>query len=151
MRHAPIEGSSAMTQHTIKNLREVEDSAPKFGMEELMQARFAAGDLGLERSGVSLQRVAPDATQPFGHHHKGQEELYVIIDGSGKVKLDDEVFDVKALDAIRVAPEVTRAFSAGPDGLEFLAYGAPAVVEPMQDVVTEQNWWSDAKAGGARS
>jgi quercetin dioxygenase-like cupin family protein len=140
-----------MTQHTIKNLRDVEDSAPKFGMEQLMQARFAAGDLGLERSAISLQRVAPGQTQPFGHHHKGQEELYVIIDGSGKVKLDDDVFDVKTLDAVRVAPEVTRAFSAGPDGLEFLAYGAPAVVEPMGDVVTEQGWWSDAPADSSRA
>jgi mannose-6-phosphate isomerase-like protein (cupin superfamily) len=133
-----------MTQHTIKNLREVEDAAPKFGMDELMQARFAAGDLGLEKSAISLQRLAPGATQPFGHHHRGQEELYVILEGRGQVKLDDDVFDVGPLDAVRVAPEVMRAFSAGPDGLEFLAYGAPAVVEPMKDVETEQGWWSDA-------
>jgi uncharacterized cupin superfamily protein len=135
-----------MTQHTIKNLREVEDSAPKAGMDEIMQARFAAGDLGMERSAVSLQRLEPNRTQPFGHHHKGQEELYVIIDGSGQVKLDDDVFDVRRLDAVRVAPEVMRAFSAGPDGLEFLAYGAPAVTEPMQDVEMEQDWWTDASA-----
>jgi mannose-6-phosphate isomerase-like protein (cupin superfamily) len=133
-----------MTQHTIKNLRDVEDAAPKFGMAPDVQARFAAGDLGMERSAISLQRLAPNVTQPFGHHHKGQEELYVVLDGSGQVKLDDDVYDVKALDAVRVAPEVMRAFSAGPDGLEFLAYGAPAVVEPMQDVEMQQDWWSDA-------
>lgn len=132
-----------MTQHTIKNLRDVEDSAPKSGMGEVMQARFAASDLGMEKSAISLQRLAPDQTQPFGHHHKGQEELYVILDGSGKVKLDEDVFDVKALDAVRVAPEVMRAFSAGPDGLEFLAYGAPAVIEPMKDVELKQDWWGD--------
>ena len=133
-----------MTQHTIKNLRDVEDAAPKFGMAPDVQARFAAGDLGLERSAISLQRLAPNVTQPFGHHHKGQEELYVVLEGTGQVKLDDAVYDVGKLDAVRVAPEVMRAFSAGPDGLEFLAYGAPAVVEPMQDVQVQQGWWSDA-------
>jgi uncharacterized cupin superfamily protein len=135
-----------MTQHTIKNLRDVEDSAPKSGMGELMQARFAARDLGMQKSAISLQRLAPGATQPFGHHHKGQEELYVVIGGGGEVKLDEDVFQLKALDAVRVAPEVMRAFSAGPDGLEFLAYGAPAVVEPMQDVEMQQDWWSDGSA-----
>ena len=135
-----------MSHHTIKNLREVEDSAPKFGMAPDMQARFAAGDLGLERSAMSLQRLAPNVTQPFGHHHKGQEELYVVVDGSGRVKLDDEIFDVREWDAVRVAPDVTRAFSAGPDGLEFLAFGAPAVVAPMEDVEMAQGWWSGAKS-----
>jgi mannose-6-phosphate isomerase-like protein (cupin superfamily) len=143
MCHAHIEGMD-MTRHTIKNLRDVEDSAPKFGMDTVMQARFAAGDLGMEKSALSLQRLLPGATQPFGHHHRGQEELYVIVDGSGQVKLDDDVFDVGAMDAIRVAPEVVRAFSAGPEGLEFLAYGAPAVVEPMQDVETEEGFFGDA-------
>jgi mannose-6-phosphate isomerase-like protein (cupin superfamily) len=135
-----------MTQHTIKNLRDVEDAAPKFGMAPDVQARFAAGDLGMERSAISLQRLAPNVTQPFGHHHKGQEELYVVLDGSGQVKLDDHVYDVGKLDAVRVAPEVMRAFSAGPAGLEFLAYGAPAVTEPMKDVEMQQGWWSDASA-----
>jgi mannose-6-phosphate isomerase-like protein (cupin superfamily) len=133
-----------MTQHTIKNLRDVADSAPAFGMDTVMQARFAAGDLGMEKSALSLQRLLPGATQPFGHHHRGQEELYVIVDGSGQVKLDDEVFEVGAMDAIRVAPEVMRAFSAGPQGLEFLAYGAPAVADPMQDVETEDGFFGDA-------
>jgi mannose-6-phosphate isomerase-like protein (cupin superfamily) len=133
----------SMTQHTIKNLREVKDSAPGFGMSPDLQARFAAGELGMERSAISLQRLAPNVTMPFGHHHKGQEELYVVLDGSGQIKLNDDVFDVTTLDAVRVSPEVMRAFSAGPDGLEFLAYGAPAVVEPASDVEMQPNWWSD--------
>jgi glyoxylate utilization-related uncharacterized protein len=130
-----------MSGHTIKNLREVDDSAPRFGMDSVMQARFAAGDLGLERSAISLQRLLPGKTQPFGHHHKDQEELYVIVDGDGWIKLDDEVVPVAQWDAIRVAPERTRAFSAGPRGLEFLAYGAPALAEPMQDVEMEQGFF----------
>ena len=80
-----------MTTHTIKNLRDVDDAAPNFGMAPEVQARFAAKDLGMERSAISLQRLAPNVTQPFGHHHKGQEELYVILDGSGRVSSGETV------------------------------------------------------------
>jgi mannose-6-phosphate isomerase-like protein (cupin superfamily) len=131
-----------MTDYTIKNLREVEDAAPNFGMAPDMQARFASGELGLSESGVSLQRLAPNATQPFGHSHNKQEELYVVLDGSGQAKLDEEIVELTAWDALRVAPEVTRAFSAGPDGLEFLAFGAPAVGSPREDVDAKPGWWS---------
>jgi quercetin dioxygenase-like cupin family protein len=131
-----------MADYTIRNLREVEDSAPKFGLAPALQARFASGELGLSESGISLQRLAPDAVQPFGHRHKRQEELFVVTDGSGRVKLDDEVVELRALDAVRVAPNVTRAFAAGPDGLEILAFGAPAVGSPRDDVEAEPGWWS---------
>jgi mannose-6-phosphate isomerase-like protein (cupin superfamily) len=131
-----------MPGYTVKNLREdVEDSAPKFGMEADMEARFASRDLELIQSGVSLQRVAPNKTQPFGHRHHRQEELYVILAGGGQVKLDDELVALRAWDAIRVAPEITRAFSAGPEGLELLAFGAPAGGNPGEDVDMTQGWW----------
>jgi mannose-6-phosphate isomerase-like protein (cupin superfamily) len=129
-----------MADYTVKNLHDVEDSAPKFGMEE-MEARFASGDLGLTKSGVSLQSLVPDATQPFGHHHHKQEELYVVVAGTGRVKLGDDVVDLKPWDAVRVAPDVTRAFSAGPDGLEFIAFGAPAVEDLSAEAPMEQGWW----------
>jgi mannose-6-phosphate isomerase-like protein (cupin superfamily) len=131
-----------MADYTIKNLREIADSAPKFGLAPAMQARFAGGELELSESGVSLQRLAPDAVQPFGHRHERQEELYVVTEGSGRVKLDDEVVELSALDAVRVAPRVTRAFAAGPEGLEFLVFGAPAVGSPRDDVEAEPGWWS---------
>jgi quercetin dioxygenase-like cupin family protein len=130
-----------MADYTIRNLREVEDSAPKFGLAPALQARFASGELGLGESAVSLQRLAPDAVQPFGHRHKRQEELYVVTDGTGRAKLDDEIVELRTLDAVRVAPNVTRAFAAGPDGLEFLAFGAPAVGSPRDDVEPEMGWW----------
>ena len=130
--------------YTIKNLRDVEDAAPKFGMDATGEARFASGDLGLTTSGVSLQRLAPDATQPFGHRHERQEEIYVVLDGSGRIKLDDEIRDVRPWDAIRVEPQVARAFSAGSDGLEFLAFGAPAVESVAADVEMLPGWWSGA-------
>jgi mannose-6-phosphate isomerase-like protein (cupin superfamily) len=129
-----------MSDHTVINLHDVEDSAPKFGMED-MEARFASGDLGLTKSGVSLQSLAPDTTQPFGHHHHTQEELYVIVAGTGRVKLGDEIVELKRWDAVRVEPDVTRAFSAGPDGLEFIAFGAPAVENLQQEAPMEQGWW----------
>jgi mannose-6-phosphate isomerase-like protein (cupin superfamily) len=129
-----------LSDYTVMNLHDVEDSAPKFGMQE-MEARFASGDLGLTKSGVSLQRLAPDATQPFGHHHHEQEELYVIVGGGGRVKLGDEVIELRRWDAVRVEPDVTRAFSAGPDGLEFIAFGAPAVENLQQEASMEQGWW----------
>ncbi len=131
-----------MSTFTVKHLRDVEDSAVKFGFAPDMEARFASGDLGLQESGMSLQRLAPDYAAPFGHRHHVQEELYVVLEGSGRVKLDDEIVELRALDAIRVAPEVSRAFAAGPDGLEFIAFGAPAVESLPDDVEQLPGAWS---------
>ena len=114
-----------MSEYTIVNLKDVEDSAEKFGYAPDMEARFASGALELEKSGVSYQRLAPGFRMPFGHLHEEQEEVYVIIGGSGRVKLDDDVVDVKRYDAVRVPAASRRAFEAGDDGLELLAFGAP--------------------------
>jgi mannose-6-phosphate isomerase-like protein (cupin superfamily) len=124
---------------THKKLSEVEDSAPKFGIDELQEARFAKYDLDAEQTGVSLMRVKPGKRQGFGHKHENCEEVYVVLSGSGRVKLDDEIVEVEALDAVRVAPGVTRQFEAGPDGLEMLAVG------PRSDGDGEviPGWWSD--------
>ena len=81
------------------------------------------------------------AGQPFGHRHKRQEELYVVVAGSGRARLDDEIVDIGPWDAIRVAPEVSRSFAAGPDGLEFLAVGAPAVESLPEDVEQQPSPW----------
>ena len=129
-----------MDKFTVTNLRDVEDSAPRFGFAPDMEARFCSRQLGLTQSGASLQRLAPGFAQPFGHSHHRQEELYVVLDGSGRVRLDDEVVELHRLDAVRVAPQVTRAFVAGPDGLEFLAFGAPAVERAMDDVEQRPAW-----------
>ena len=129
-----------MSDYTIVNLREVEDSAPKFGLAPDLEARFPKRELGSTIGAVSLQRFAPNARSPFGHKHANQEELYVIIDGGGRVKLDDDVVDVRRWDAIRVASGTMRAFEAGPDGLELLAYGAP--IAEQNDAEMAQGWWS---------
>jgi mannose-6-phosphate isomerase-like protein (cupin superfamily) len=132
-----------MAAYTVVNLHDVEDSAPKFKMDGQMEARFASGDLALEKSGISLQRVLPDQTQPFGHKHDDQEEVYVVVGGGGQMKLDDDVVDVKQWDAIRVGPSVMRAFSAGSDGLEFLAFGAPAVADLQKTTTMEQGFFEE--------
>ena len=109
---------------TLKPLTDVKDSAPGFGFEEAMQVRFATEDLDAEHVGVSHHRVAPGKRQPFGHKHVEAEEVYVVIGGSGRAALDDQVVELQRLDALRVAPDVTRAFEAGPDGLEYVVFGA---------------------------
>ena len=112
-----------MSDFTILNLRDVKDSAPDFGFAEVQEAHFAAGDLGAKTAGLSFLAVKPGRRQGFGHRHDEAEEIYVVVSGSGRVKLDDEIRDIGVLDAIRVAPGVTRQFEAGPEGLEFIASG----------------------------
>ena len=112
-----------MSDHTIVNLRDAEDHAPKFGFSEVQEARFPWRELGADSTGLAFHRVRPGKRQAFAHRHEDAEEIYVILSGSGRVKLDDEVRDVGAMDAIRVAPQVTRGFEAGPEGLELLAFG----------------------------
>jgi mannose-6-phosphate isomerase-like protein (cupin superfamily) len=125
--------------YTQTNLTEVDDSAPQFGFSELGEARFASGAVDAERTGLAYQRLNPDKRQPFGHKHENAEEVYVILGGGGRMKLDDDVIDVKRLDAIRVAPGVTRAFEAGPEGLEVLVFGA----RHEGDGEMIRDWWSD--------
>ena len=109
--------------YTIKNLLQVEDSAKKHGFSETQEARFAQGDLGAETTGLSYHVLRPEKRQAFAHRHDAAEEVYVVLSGSGRVKLEDEILELETMDALRVAPTVTRAFEAGPEGLELLAFG----------------------------
>jgi mannose-6-phosphate isomerase-like protein (cupin superfamily) len=136
-----------MADYTIKNLRESEDMAPNFGLAPDMSARFPAGELGLEATGVSLQGLAPDATQPFGHSHKTQEEVYFVLSGSGRIKLDDEIAELRQWDAIRIPPGVMRAVSAGSDGIEWLAFGPTQGTTAREDAETQAGWWNGQGAG----
>jgi mannose-6-phosphate isomerase-like protein (cupin superfamily) len=111
------------TLHTRINLDDLEDAAPANGFGDHWEARVARAALDAEQTGVTHFRLRADKRSPFSHRHTNAEEIYVILSGRGRVKLDDQVFEVRARDAIRVAPEVARAFEAGPDGLEFLAFG----------------------------
>ena len=110
--------------YTIKDLREVEDKAPQFGFDAVQEARFAHGDLDAEATGLSLIRVKPGCRQAFAHRHEDAEEIYVVLSGTGRIKLDDQIEEIKPLDAIRIAPSVARQLEADDDGLEVLALGA---------------------------
>jgi mannose-6-phosphate isomerase-like protein (cupin superfamily) len=126
--------------YTKTNVREVEDSAPKFDMPEEMEARFARRPIGGETLGLSLFTLAPGFRIPFGHKHATQEEVYVVVRGSGRVRVGDEIVELAEWDAIRFPKDTMRQMEAGPDGLEYLAFGAgddPAEVEMAP------GWWSD--------
>ncbi len=125
--------------YTHKKLTDIKDSAPDAGMGEIQEARFAKNDLDAEHTGVSHHRLAAGKRQPFGHKHEDAEEVYVVIAGSGRINMDGDIVEVEALDAIRVSPSVTRAFEAGPEGLEVLAFG------PRHDGDGEviQGWWAE--------
>jgi mannose-6-phosphate isomerase-like protein (cupin superfamily) len=112
-----------LSKHTIFNLRKSEDMAAKHGFGEAQEARFPFADLDAESTGIALIKVKPGHRQPFAHRHDEAEEIYVVLSGAGQIKLDDEVHDVAEMDAIRIAPWVTRSLAAGDDGIEVLAFG----------------------------
>jgi mannose-6-phosphate isomerase-like protein (cupin superfamily) len=126
---------------TIKNIKEIDDAAQGFGLAPNLEARFGRDPLECEQLGFSYQRLAPNFRMPFGHKHHVQEEVYVITSGGGRFKIDAEIHDVREGDAVRVAPGTTRAFEAGPDGLELLVFGAPKTPPGDADIVPD--WWSD--------
>ena len=128
-----------MPNYTVKNLKQVENMAEQYGMSDGLEARFARGALELENFGLSYQRLEPNFRMPFGHKHGEQEEVYVVLSGSARLKLDDEIVELKQWDAIRVPGEVTRNFEGGPEGAEVLAIGAPIA----KDTEMLQGWWAD--------
>ena len=131
-----------MSDHTIVNLkRDVEDMAPKFDLSPGLESRFARKPLELENSGMTYYKVAPNFRTPFGHRHGEQEEIYVIVSGNARLKLDDEVVELGQWDAVRIPGPVTRALEGGPDGCEVLAFGAPNT--DNKDAEMFPGWWTD--------
>lgn len=127
------------TPYTLTRLTEVRDSAPDFGLGEVQEARFANDALATEDTGLSYHHLRPGQRPPFAHRHEKAEEVYVVLSGSGQIKVDDEVLELARLDAIRVAATATRAFQAGPEGLELLAVGP----RHPKDGEIVQGWWTD--------
>jgi len=129
-----------LAEFTHLNLKDVEDQAPKFGMTG-MEFRSARVPLACENSGMSYLRFTPNFRMPFGHHHNVQEEIYVLVGGSARLKLDDEIVELKPFDAVRIAKDTMRNLEAGPDGAEVIAFGAPNT-GPGDGPMT-QDWWTD--------
>jgi mannose-6-phosphate isomerase-like protein (cupin superfamily) len=130
-----------MPGYTLVNLKKVEDQAPNFGLSPNLQARFAREPLGLQKSGITYFRFAPNFRVPFGHRHKVQEEIYLLVGGTARIKIEDDVLELKPWDAVRVANDQTRTLEAGPEGAEVLAFGAPKTGPGDGEMIP--NWWAD--------
>ena len=130
-----------MADYTLRNLKEIEDQAPKFGLAPNLEARFARTPLETENLGISYQRLAPEFRVPFGHKHGEQEEIYVVLSGSARLKLDEEVVELKQWDVVRVAKDTMRNFEAGSEGVEILAIGTGE--SGIGDAEMTQGWWPD--------
>jgi len=131
-----------MSNWKIVNLLEVENSTA--GRVEGLDMRFSRKQLESRDIGVTLVRYAPNLRNPGSHSHREQEEAYVVVSGSGRVRLDHEIHDVSQWDVVRLAPEVVRSFEAGPDGLELVAIGGPK--PEGGDGVRSDSPWPDADA-----
>lgn len=127
-----LAGGSGYTH--VNLLEDVEDMAQRFGLSESGESRFATRPLGAHRVGLSHQRLRPGARQQFGHRHQHSEEVLLVLRGTGRIKIDDEIRDVRTLDAVRLAPASTRALEAGREGMEFVVFGphlrGDAVMDP---------------------
>jgi mannose-6-phosphate isomerase-like protein (cupin superfamily) len=128
------------SRYTHKNIAQVDDAAPAFGLAENQEARFASAAYDAEDTGFSFHRVKPGRRQGFGHRHDAAEEVYFVVSGGGRMKLDDDILELVEHDVIRVSPGVTRAFEAGDDGLEVLAFG---VRHPEDKGELIMGWWQD--------
>ena len=131
-----------MGDYTRINFKgDVEDMAPKFGLSPGLESRFARKPLELDQSGVSYFRIAPGFRMPFGHTHGEQEEVYVIVSGSARIKLDDEIVELGQWDAVRVPAPTARGLEGGPDGCEVLVFSAPNTEN--RDTEMLPGWWTD--------
>ena len=132
-----------MPDYAIVNLLELDDSVG--GRVPGLEGRFGREHIGSRDLGVSHFRWAPNVRSPGGHSHREQEEAYVVVAGSGRVRLDDEIREIGRWDVVRVAPEVVRAFEAGPEGLEIIAIGGPK--PEGGDGMAADTPWPDERQG----
>ena len=130
---------------TLRNLKhDLEDIGSVFDGPPDLEFRAATKALELEQSALTYQRVPPGYRFPFGHTHKSQEEVYLVMRGSGRMKIDDEIVHIKEWDAVRVPPGAWRGYEAGSEGLEILVIGAPNLGQAVRkDVHGQRDWWTD--------
>jgi quercetin dioxygenase-like cupin family protein len=129
-----------MSSFAIVNLQDLEDATG--GRAPGIEGRFARSHIDSRDLGVSMFRYAADVRSPIAHKHGVQEEAYIVVAGSGRVLLDGEVQELRQWDVVRVAPEVMRAFEAGPDGLDLVAVGTARPAEGDGEMGEAE--WPDA-------
>jgi mannose-6-phosphate isomerase-like protein (cupin superfamily) len=130
-----------MAGYTVVNLKQIEDSAGERSPD--IEVRFARRHLNSQHLGVSYFRYAPGYRNTLGHRHREQEEAYLVLSGSGRIKLDDEIVELGRWDLVRVAPETVRALEAGPDGLEVIAIGSDRPEGGDGSAVPD--WWTETE------
>jgi quercetin dioxygenase-like cupin family protein len=130
-----------MVGYTVLQLNEVEDQSPNIGLPPEFQLRMARVPLGCEKSGISYMKFAPGWRTPIGHNHKQQEEIFVLVSGSARMKLGDDLVEMRPWTAVRVAPDTMRAIEGGPDGAEMIAIGAPNTGPGDGNIV--HDWWNE--------
>ena len=130
-----------MADYKVVKVSDVPDQGPNLGIAPNVEIRFLRNDLGCENCGVSYIRVAPNHRQQSGHRHKVQEEIYMLVSGSARAKVGDDVFEMQPWTAVRVPNDTVRAFEAGREGAEFVAIGAPNT--GPGDAIDEPEFWRD--------
>jgi mannose-6-phosphate isomerase-like protein (cupin superfamily) len=130
-----------MSDYTVVKVSDVPDQGPNLGVAPHFEIRFLRNDLGCEDCGVSYARIAPNWRMGNGHRHKRQEEVYLLVSGSARIKVGDDVVDLEPWTAVRVPKDTTRALEAGPEGAEFVFVGAPNT--GPGDAIDEPDFWTD--------
>jgi mannose-6-phosphate isomerase-like protein (cupin superfamily) len=130
-----------LSEHTVVKVSDVPDQGPNLGIAPHVEIRFLRNDLGCENCGVSYMRIAPNYRQETGHRHKVQEEIYVLVSGSARVKAGDDVVELEPWTAIRVPNETVRSIESGPEGAEFVLVGAPNT--GPGDAIDVPEHWAD--------
>ena len=109
-----------MASYSVVNVDELEGEGPG-GM-----VRKARRALGARAFGFNFYRFPPETPgREHDHAANGQEEVYFVVSGSGVMRVDGDDVPLRPGTFVRVDPEATRQPISGPDGLEFVAFGAP--------------------------
>jgi mannose-6-phosphate isomerase-like protein (cupin superfamily) len=131
-----------MAGYSVQNLNEVQNQGENFGLNpDEMQLRMAKDPLECQNAGISLLRLGAGYRAPFGHKHKSQEEIYILVKGDARMKIEDEVVEMQPMTAVRVDPGTMRGYEAGSGGADLIVIGAPRTGPGDGDM--EPGWWSD--------
>jgi mannose-6-phosphate isomerase-like protein (cupin superfamily) len=129
-----------MSDYTIKRLEEVDDVLGDYPGE----MRMMTTDLEAEQVAFSYRRM-PQHTGgkgSYGHRHNTQEEIYFVVSGKLQFKLDDDVVDVDAGTAVRVAPETWRSvWNDEPEDAELIIVSKRVEGGSREDAEYKEDFW----------